>query len=240
MISEMSDYIASVRDLVGGARAMDYRQIHRLRKIYQKYKNYTMIPESFYIDNLSIAEANLRVRGCVVECGVWRGGMIAGIADVMGSDREYFLFDSFEGLPPARDIDGPAALAWQLNTESPGYYDNCRASVEEASAVMRMSAATSYSLIKGWFDDTVPAFRPPQEIAMLRLDGDWHDSVLTCLRNLYPFVSPDGVVVVDDYYAWDGCARAVHEFLFEQQENLRIRQIWNRVCVLVKGRREIY
>jgi len=198
-----------------------------------------MIPEPFYAANLVIAESLREIPGCVVECGVWRGGMCGGIAEVMGPGRQYFLFDSFEGLPPAKDIDGPAARAWQANVNSPGYYDNCKASVEEADRAMRMSGVSSYKLIKGWFEQTLPSFRPPQEIVLLRLDGDWYESVRTCLRHLYPHLSPEGIVIIDDYYAWDGCARAVHEFLAECTHPLRIRQFQNRVCVLVRGRKEI-
>src|SRR5215472_12517738 len=98
-------------------------RVFRLKQIYQKFRDYTMIPEPFYVDNLVLAGRMLEVPGCVVECGVWRGGMSGGIAEVMGPSREYFLFDSFEGLPCAREIDGPAARAWQANVKSPGYYD---------------------------------------------------------------------------------------------------------------------
>ena len=31
-------------------------------------------------------------------------------------------------------------------------------------------------------------------------------------ENLYPHVAPGGIVIIDDYYNWDGCARAVNEF----------------------------
>jgi hypothetical protein len=32
--------------------------------------------------------------------------MITGIADLLGDGREYYLFDSFEGLPPVKAIAG--------------------------------------------------------------------------------------------------------------------------------------
>jgi len=198
-----------------------------------------MIPEPFYVDNLVLAGRMLEVPGCVVECGVWRGGMSGGIAEVMGPSREYFLFDSFEGLPCAREIDGPAARAWQANVKSPGYYDNCTASIEDADNAMRLSGAKHYKVIKGWFEETLPSFQLPQEIALLRLDGDWYDSVSTCLRYLYPRLSSHGIAIIDDYYAWDGCARAIHEFLAVSIEPVRIKQFENRVCVLVRGRQEI-
>jgi O-methyltransferase len=239
-VSSLGGSIASAPGrLPGQGMVQHYLRALRLKKIYHKFQNYTMIPESFYVDNLIISESLREVPGCVVECGVWRGGMCGGIAEVMGPKRRYFLFDSFEGLPPAKDIDGPAARAWQANKDRPGYYDNCRASVEDAERAMRLSGASSYELIKGWFEETLTAFRPPQEIALLRLDGDWYESVRTCLRLLYPHVSPQGLIIIDDYYAWDGCARATHEFLAECKDAMRLKQFQNRVCVLVRGRQEI-
>ena len=87
------------------------------RRIYSKYRAYTMIHEAMYVNNLELCAKFGATPGCVVECGVWRGGMSAGMAEVLGADRDYFLFDSFEGLPPAReDLDGASAVAWQSNT----------------------------------------------------------------------------------------------------------------------------
>lgn len=181
--------------------------------------------------NLAIAERVRDVPGCVVECGVWRGGMIAGLADVLGPDRTYFLFDSFEGLPPARAIDGPAALAWQANTEGPWYFDNCRAEAAVAEQAMRRSAAKEFHLVKGWFDQTVPAFEPPAPIALLRLDADWYDSMIICLRSLHRFLAEQGVILIDDYHVWDGCTRAVHQFLAECERPYRVHHL-DEVCYL--------
>lgn len=154
------------------------------RALEAKYRSFTMIPSETYVKNLALADKMRSISGCVVECGTWRGGMIAGIADVLGADRQYFLFDSFEGLPPARDVDGPSAKAWQANTTSSGYHNNCTASEEDARGAMEMSAASSFLTIKGWFDKTLPDFKPPSEIALLRLDADWYESTRVCLANL--------------------------------------------------------
>jgi O-methyltransferase len=181
--------------------------------IYRKYRHYSMIPRRIYINNLVLAHQLRNVDGCVVECGVWRGGMIAGIAEVLGPSRRYFLFDSFQGLPPAKEIDGQAAIAWQTKVDSPIYYNNCTASEMEARTAMQMSKAVQYSIVRGWFEETLPHFKPPCPIALLRLDGDWYDSTRLCLEHLSPYLARNGIIIVDDYYFWDGCARAVHEFL---------------------------
>lgn len=64
------------------------------------------------------------------------GGMSAAMAPVLGGERKYELFDSFEGLPPGKDIDGVAAHAWQAAKDDPEYRDNCRASEDDARAAM--------------------------------------------------------------------------------------------------------
>ena len=208
------------------------------RALSRKYRDYSMIHEAKYINNLELVHGFRNIPGCVVECGVWRGGMIAGMAEVLGADRRYFLFDSFEGLPQAREeIEGAAAVAWQSDTKSPNYLNNCTATKEEAAAAMKLSGAASFSLIKGWFNETLPPFVPPSEIAVLRLDGDWYESTRTCLEKLYPHVAPGGVVIIDDYYNWDGCAHAVNEFVsgFTPPRAVpRIRQFQDMVAYLTK------
>lgn len=144
----------------------------RFRRLHRKYRHYTMIQRTRFTGNLHLAARAANVPGSIVECGTWRGGMIAGIAEVLGSARKYYLCDSFQGLPPAKEIDGVEALAWQANTTGPIYHNNCTASVEEARAAMAMSGAKDYVILEGWFEDTLPKF-PPGPVALLRLDGDW-------------------------------------------------------------------
>ena len=170
-----------------------------------------MIPGNTYVGNLCLAAMAAEIQGSIVECGTWRGGMIAGIADVLGPGRRYYLFDSFEGLPPAKEIDGPAALAWQADTKSPDYFDNCTASEQEARAAMSLSPAKDYQIVKGWFRETLPRVNMPQPIALLRMDGDWYESTKCILDNLAPSVARGGLIIVDDYYLWDGCTQAVNE-----------------------------
>lgn len=208
------------------------RENAKLTRVYAKYRDHTMVPQSLFIRNLQLVEEYRNVPGCVVECGVWRGGMIAGMAEVLGDDRAYVLFDSFEGLPPAKEVDGPAALAWQSDTAAPGYYDNCAAERRWAEEAMARARVRDARFVQGWFDQTVPVFTPPGPIAVLRLDGDWYDSIMVCLTHLVPHIAPGGVVILDDYYTWDGCSRAVHDYLAAQKSTARIAQFRDGVCYL--------
>ena len=173
-----------------------------------------MVTPQLYVDNLRLARRIEATSGAVVECGVWRGGMIAGIGKTLGRGRQYVLFDSFEGLPGAREIDGEAALAWQRDTASPKYYDNCRAEMGAALASMQAAGIPQPDLRKGWFEDTLPTFAVGgSPISLLRLDADWYDSTLICLQYLFPLVIEGGLIIIDDYGTWEGCTRAVHRYL---------------------------
>jgi len=198
----------------------------RYFQIYKKYANYTMIPEWLYTSNLRVAEGLKSIAGSVVECGVWRGGMSAGMAEVLGPARDYYLFDSFEGLPPAKEIDGVSAMAWQADIESPGYHDNCTAEIFFSQRAMALSGASKFHLIKGWFDETLKKVDIVEPIAILRLDGDWYDSTMCCLMALAPKIAPEGIIMIDDYYTWDGCSRAVHDYLSCTKSTLRINTLF--------------
>lgn len=66
-----------------------------------------------------------------------------------------------------------------------------------------------------------------EPIALLRLDGDWYSSTKVCVDHLFPLIEEGGTMVVDDYYAWDGCAKAINELLGACGHPYRITTIGN-------------
>ena len=201
----------------------------RALAIWPRYRNFSMVPTVQFVRNLVLCGELAPPGGCIVECGVWRGGMSAAMADMLPG-RTHYLFDSFEGLPPASaDLDGEKALAYQrANTD-----DNCRAERSFAETAMRMSRARQSHFVQGWFSDTVKRFAPAEPIAVLRLDGDWYELTMQCLTALFPRMMLGGLVLIDDYYHFDGCARAVHDYLSHERRRERIRE-FGRVCYLLK------
>ncbi len=67
--------------------------------------------------------------------------------------------------------------------------------------------------LKGWFKDTLPT-APIEKLAIMRLDGDYYESTMDGLTNLYDKLSPGGFVIVDDYGedTWTYCRKAVEDF----------------------------
>ncbi len=160
-----------------------------------------------------------RVPGDFIETGVWRGGATIFMRGVLAAlevtDRSVWVADSFEGLPEPDAEKYPAeAKAWQ----GPVMQEAMQRLAAGIEDVRRNFAA--YGLldervrfIKGWFKDTLPT-APVERLAILRLDGDYYESTMDALVNLYDKVSPGGYVIVDDYGedSWTYCRRAVDEF----------------------------
>ena len=205
-----------------------WRILYYAAFVYPKFKSFTMVGRFSYLTNLLLAQKVTKLPGAVIECGVWRGGMIGGIAKVLGSDREYYLFDSFEGLPPVKEIDGEAAKHWQEDTNGPYYFNNCKAEQTFAEAAMRKSGATKFTITPGWFESTLKKYKG-EPIALLRLDADWYESTQICLKQLSPYVVKGGIIIIDDYYTWEGCTKAVNQFLFESDRVMEGRQFLNHV-----------
>lgn len=187
----------------------------------------------------SIAKAfdaiDRQFRGDFVECGTWQGG--CSFANLLAQRARYgkvikpvWFFDSFEGLPEAEDRDGPAAKLYQADTASIRYYDNCRASIEIVEdAKQRFGFSDEEAiLVKGWFEESLPVRLEElraRKIASLRIDCDWYRPVRFVLETLEPIVTNGATVIIDDYYAWDGCARATHDYLSSNDLCYRIKSL---------------
>jgi hypothetical protein len=169
-----------------------------------------------------------RIPGAIVECGVWRGGSMMAAARTLVSqgdtERELYLFDTFEGMPPPSDDDvdcrGRSARS-ELAKSSPKDPSSiwCYATLPE---VERALGSVGYPegrvhFVEGKVEETVPS-KAPNEIALLRLDTDWYESTKHELEHLYPRISRGGVLIIDDYGHWAGARRATDEFIAAHPE----------------------
>ncbi|CRK56509.1 macrocin-O-methyltransferase [Alloactinosynnema sp. L-07] len=195
-------------------------------ELFRRYEDYTLIAEDIFCDNLALIRVGLRgLGGAVVECGTWKGGMAAAMMQIGGPERDYHFYDSFAGLPDATPTDGEDAMTWQAATDDPFYFDNLKTEAEDFRTLVAAAGfpAERVHVHEGWFSDTVPRY-DGGPIAVLRLDGDWYDSTMVCLDHLYGHVQEDGIIILDDYDAWDGCSRAVHDFLSRTGSTARLRR----------------
>jgi hypothetical protein len=69
--------------------------------------------------------------------------------------------------------------------------------------------------LQGFFADTLPA-ASIERLAVLRLDGDTYESTTDAIRWLYPKLSSGGYCIVDDYWSFPDCERAIHDYRRQQ------------------------
>src|SRR6266568_5337091 len=215
-----------------------------LPPILRKVGAFTMVPHASLVDLARQVRVVLEqnIPGALVECGAWRGGasfLMAQILKLAGArDRKVWLLDSFEGIQAPQEIDGPAAQAWAKNKDGAMYFDNLRSPLEEVRQAARNLELLEYTeFVPGWFDKTLPANRDRiGPVAILRIDADWYASVKCCLDELFDQVVEGGFIIFDDYYTWDGCAAAVHEFLGQRRLSHRIESIGdaNFTCAVIR------
>ncbi|MFO0810551.1 MAG: TylF/MycF family methyltransferase [Gemmataceae bacterium] len=152
------------------------------------------------------------IPGDLIETGVWRGGAAILMRAVLRrygvTDRTVWAADSFDGLPPPRAEVDRLDLSFDLSE-----WSYLKVSLESVRAAFESFGLLDDQVrfLKGWFKDTL-ATAPIERLSVLRLDGDMYESTIDAITPLYPKLSPGGFVIVDDYFGWPGCRRAVDEY----------------------------
>jgi len=156
-----------------------------------------------------------KVEGAVVEIGVYKGGSAIAMmrADAAGGGRSFYLYDTFEGMTPpgVLDVDYNGFAAEALMAADARV--RCEASLAEVRANVFRHGGVSLRRVHYVVGDVTQTETFPEKIAVLRLDTDFYESTKFELEHFYDRVSPGGLVIVDDFGHWEGCRRAVEEFL---------------------------
>jgi hypothetical protein len=163
------------------------------------------------------------VPGDLIEAGVWRGGatifMRAMLKSLGVADRVVWVADSFEGLPEPDSERFPVEAKTHRGAVMTQAYNHFAASLDEVQANFKAYGLLDdqVKFLKGWFKDTLPA-APIETLAILRLDGDYYESTMDALTNLYSKLSVGGYCIVDDYGedTWTFCRKAVDDFRGER------------------------
>ena len=171
--------------------------------------------------------------GVFIEAGCALGGSAIVLAKAKDAARPLLVYDVFGMIPPPSDADGADVRARYetiASGRSPGlggdtyygYEPDLKAKVRENFEGFGIGLEdNAVSLIQGLFQDTIAGDEP---VALAHIDGDWYESVRTCLERIGPRLVVGGVMVIDDYEMWSGCRQAVDEFLAEHPDDYRTVQ----------------
>jgi hypothetical protein len=160
--------------------------------------------------------------GSFLEAGCALGGSAMVLTQAKDPGRPLYIYDVFGMIPPPTDEDGPDIHERYEKIKSGqaagiggdpyyGYEEALMDRVRDTFATLGLPVDdNAVTLVKGLFQDTITGDEP---VALAHIDGDWYDSVRTCLERIGPRLSPGGIMVIDDYFYWSGCRTAVDEFL---------------------------
>jgi O-methyltransferase len=169
------------------------------------------------------------VPGDFLEAGVCQGGAaiyMRALQVAYGeAHRLLWAADSFEGLPvPEHEKDDGYDFS---EAQQPWLAASLESVRENFRTYDLLSDAVRF--LPGWFSDSLP-HAPVGELAILRLDADLYASTMDALVPLYDKVAPGGFVVVDDYWAFTPCRKAITEFRETHGITEPIRRIdWSAV-----------
>lgn len=171
----------------------------------------------------AVAQAAARrgLDGAFVECGVYRGGSAATIAERLRTtnpDIDIHLFDVFTGMPKPGPND--PREAW----DDVGKFVASPEIVRRTFEAARIRTPRLH-IHQGLFEETFPRTALPERVSFLHVDCDWYEPVKLVLRTFYDRVPSGGTVVFDDYGFWSGCRKATDEFLSERGVKVELTPI---------------
>jgi O-methyltransferase len=237
MTNKKTGMISHVSDAKHSLGRAKYRLLEKAKtvvdpeeKLMDRVRPYTM-SSRLKLKNLKrLAELVNRngVPGDFVECGTFKGGSAAVISTALTPERRLWLFDSFEGLPDVKEIDGQESKEW---------VGKCRAAEDDVSEALAKVGTSSdqYLIRKGWFQETFKADLPKQ-VALLHCDADWYDSVLLTLETFYDRIPSGGAVVLDDFGWWEGCREAFYDFCSRHREKPLLERVDCDQAYWIKGK----
>lgn len=143
------------------------------------------------------------IPGDLAELGVYKGET-AKLIHHMLPDRNFYLFDSFSGLPKQvirEDCDGtvrPQTVKFDNTT---------------SAEVVKYINGNEHVIIKeGIFPETTAGLEQ-QTFAYVHIDADLYQSTIDALHFFYPRLNPGGMILIHDYnHNWEGVEKAVNEF----------------------------
>lgn len=168
------------------------------------------------------------VPGEVAEFGCYIGTtslFIRRLLDVQSSDKQFYAYDSFAGLPPKTIQDASAAgtdfKAGELQVSKKQF-------LQEFKKAGLQPPVTH----KAWFSELKDKQLPAQ-IAFAFLDGDFYESILTSLELVWPRLARGGTITIDDYQreTLPGVERAVRGFF--QGKSVRLHHEHNIAIIEV-------
>lgn len=165
---------------------------HEFLEVYHRIKNNTLVDIYRCFELWTLAKQSVKVKGNILEVGVWRGGTGAILAEATKTCKIVYLADTFTGVVKA----GPK------DTKYTGGEHSDTSAVLVAD-LMRELQIQNFVLLQGVFPEET-AHLVDDEISLLHCDVDVYASCYDVVEWCLPKMPIGGVLVFDDY-GFFGC-----------------------------------
>jgi len=207
-------FISSIQMvLLGGHK--DPEVVKLLRQVRRERRSLLTAYEAFTL--YATARAFRHLPGAMAEVGVFAGASAKLLCEVKG-DKPLHLFDTFEGLPPPTEPDGPVHKVRQYTCSLESVQDY-------------LQSYDNVHFHQGLFPDSA-AELPPTEFAFVHFDVDLYESTRACLEYFYERMIPGGVMLSHDYSLLAGVRKAIDESLADRPE--KPIELPSTQCMIVK------
>ena len=239
-----------IKKIINYAASINNRQTSLLKEIVLNNLNNNSIKHDLDIDNEKLFDLLIDLKGTslveginivnslvevlnldgdVCEFGVAQGKTSKLIAYLIkNTEKKFFLFDSFRGLPkPSKEDELKDDIFNLKNIEN---YEG-KMSHEENKVLRELKIINFKSekliLNKGFFNDkNIPNFTIPSKVSFAYLDFDFYQPTLDALNMLEKIIVNNGIIIVDDYdFFSTGVKKAVDYWINKNKEIFKIREI---------------
>lgn len=136
-----------------------------------------------------------RLQGDFVECGVDTGMLSVAICEWLDfncQDRDFWLFDTFNGIPESQmsETERAGIASWHNRVS----YEECF-----AAAKANFASWPRCRLVRGEVPDSLEAFPEGRRVAYLSIDMNIMLPEIAALDFFWDRLVPGGIVLLDDY-----------------------------------------
>ena len=184
---------------------------------------------------LEIFKIIKNVKGCILEFGIFRGNSFIRFMlfnKIYNFKKKFYGFDTFGEFPKGKNYFDN--LQRNKFTKSAGTSSTNKLSLNR---ILKKKKLTNFTLIKGDVLATLPKFireNKNLQISLINLDLDLYEPSKIVLESLYPRLSKNGIIILDNYKTFYGETKAVNEFCKKHKIKLQKFKLLNKKTFIIK------
>ncbi len=193
--------------ILPGATYAPWLLDYTFNEVYQTIKNNTLVDKYRCYELWQLVAQTAKLRGVLIEVGVWRGGsgaLIAKKAKLEGIKDAVYLCDTFKGITKAGVNDAVYKGGEHADT-----------SEKIVEIVISKLNLDNTKLLTGIFPNETSKLITETEFRFCHIDVDVYQSAKDSVDWLWPKLVIGGLIVFDDY-GWEGCD-GVTKFVNEER-----------------------